>query len=86
MNAIMTAQEFNRQIGQAQKDCENGPVFVTHRGRLAYVLLNYTEYEKLSGKEESIADALAAPKEEIDILDDVTFERAQIKARPWDGN
>lgn len=78
MPQIMTAQEFNRSVSKAQQDCANSPVFVTHRGNLAYVLLNYKEYRRLAGKEESIAEALAAPREEIDVLADIEFERAYI--------
>ncbi|WP_373740389.1 type II toxin-antitoxin system Phd/YefM family antitoxin [Neisseria sp.] len=82
MPQIMTAQEFNRQVSRAQQECENSPVFVTHRGNLAYVLLNYQEYRRLAGKEESIAEALAAPQEEIDVLSDIEFERVYIAERP----
>lgn len=86
MNTVMTAQEFNRQISKAQKDCEHNPVFVTNRGNLAYVLLNYHDYRRLVGKEESIAEALAAPEEELEILEDLVFERANIEDRPWNGD
>lgn len=86
MNAVMTAQEFNRHISKAQKDCEKHPVFVTKRGSLAYVLINYGEYQRLKGQSENIAQALAAPEEEIDILEDLVFERADIQTRDWTDN
>ena len=83
MPAIITSQDFNRHISQAQRNCEKEPVFITSRGRLAYVLLNYEEYRRLSNKE-SIADALSAPLE-MDDMADFEFERAPIEARTFPG-
>ncbi|MDO4997338.1 MAG: type II toxin-antitoxin system Phd/YefM family antitoxin [Neisseria sp.] len=83
MPAIITSQDFNRRISQAQRDCEKEPVFITNRGRLAYVLLNYEEYRRLSHKE-SIAEALSAPSQMEEMMD-LEFDRANFETRSFFG-
>lgn len=83
-SVVMTSQEFNRHVSKAQRDCENNPVFVTNRGNLSCVLLSYSEYKRLLGKGESIADALAVPPEEVDIAD-IEFDRVLIEDDRWTG-
>ncbi|WP_037586600.1 type II toxin-antitoxin system Phd/YefM family antitoxin [Stenoxybacter acetivorans] len=84
MNQMMTCQEFNRQVSRAQRQCEESPVFITNRGKLAYVLLNYDDYQKLNEKDQSIAEALAAPENEA-LEVDIEFERAYIESREFQG-
>ncbi len=83
MPSVITSQDFNRHISQAQRNCETEPVFITNRGRLAYVLLNYEEYRRLSNNE-SIAEALSAPAEMGDMID-LEFERSHIEPRVFPG-
>lgn len=45
----MTSREFNQHIGQAQRAAQTAPVFVTRRGKPAFVLLNYEDYRQLAG-------------------------------------
>ena len=45
----MTSREFNQHIGQAQRAAQTAPVFVTNRGKPAFVFLNYEEYRRLAG-------------------------------------
>jgi PHD/YefM family antitoxin component YafN of YafNO toxin-antitoxin module len=54
-----SSREFNQAASRAGKAAQKGPVFVTNRGRLHLVLLSATEYQKLTGKRESIGDMLA---------------------------
>ncbi len=55
----LSSREFNQDRSRATKAAQKGPVFVTNRGHLNLVLLSATEYQKLSGKRESIGDMLA---------------------------
>ena len=56
-----TSREFNQDTSGAKKAAQDGPVFITDRGRPAHVLLTIEDYRKLSGTEPSIADLLAMP-------------------------
>ncbi len=55
-----SSREFNQKTSEAKKAAENGPVFITDRGRTAHVLITFDEYERLSGKRGSILDRLAS--------------------------
>lgn len=44
---IMTSREFNQRSSQAQKSALEEPVIITNRGTPAFVLMSYTEYEKV---------------------------------------
>ena len=57
----VTSREFNQDTGGAKKAAEQGPVFITDRGRPAHVLLSIREYQRLTGGHRKIADLLAMP-------------------------
>jgi prevent-host-death family protein len=55
----LTSREFNQDTGRAKKAAAKGPVIITDRGRPAHVLLSFADYQRLSGPEMSLAEALA---------------------------
>jgi hypothetical protein len=57
----LSQQEFSRDPARARQAAESGPVFITERGRPAFVLLSVAEYERLSGCATSIIDLLGMP-------------------------
>jgi prevent-host-death family protein len=59
-----SSREFNQRTSEAKKAAENGPVFITDRGRTAHVLITFDEYERLSGKSGSILDRLATAEDQ----------------------
>ncbi len=64
----LSSREFNQDTGKAKKAAKQGPVFITDRGRPAYVLLDIAEYQRLTGGRHKIADLLALPGfEEVEI-------------------
>ena len=77
----LSSREFNQDTSRAKKAAENGPVFITDRGRPAYVLLNIEEYRRLTRSNRKIADALAMPG-----VEDIEFDppRVGINVRPAD--
>ncbi len=77
----MTSREFNQHTSDAKKAAKKGPVFITDRGRPAHVLLSIEEYQRLTGKKMSIAEALAMPGAE-DV--EIEFPRARDLARPFE--
>lgn len=77
----VTSREFNQDTGGAKKAAEQGPVFITDRGRPAHVLLSIREYQRLTGGHRKIADLLAMPG-----IEDVELEVQRLRdvARPAD--
>ena len=74
----MTSREFNQDTGRAKKAAEQGPVFITDRGRPAHVLLGIEEYRRLAGGRRKIADLLAMPgAEDVDLAIPVQRDRAR---------
>ncbi len=57
----LSSRRFNQDAGGAKKAAEQGPVFITDRGRPAHVLLSIQEYRRLTGAGRKIADLLAMP-------------------------
>ena len=55
----LSSREFNQDAGRAKKAAENGPVFITDRGRPAHVLLTIEAYRELAGGGRSLLDAIA---------------------------
>lgn len=76
-----SSREFNQAASEAKRAANNGPVFITDRGRPAHVLMSLEDYQRLTKQRRNIADALAMPG-----IADIEFEppRATIKIRPTD--
>jgi PHD/YefM family antitoxin component YafN of YafNO toxin-antitoxin module len=56
----LASREFSQHTDRAKKLARCGPVFITDRGRPAYVLLTIEDYRRLTGGM-SLAEALAQP-------------------------
>jgi prevent-host-death family protein len=54
-----TSREFNQDASGAKRAAEQGPVYITDRGRPAHVLLTIDEYQRLASPAASIVDLLA---------------------------
>jgi prevent-host-death family protein len=66
MDASMTittisSREFNQDTSRAKKAAQDGPVFITDRGRPAHVLITIEEYQRLTCGRMTLAEALAQP-------------------------
>jgi prevent-host-death family protein len=72
-----SSRKFNQDTSAAKNAAKHGPVFITDRGRPAYVLLTVEEYQKLTQSEANIADLLAMPGAE-----DIEFEVPQLSDIP----
>ena len=57
----ISSRAFNQDVTAAKRAAEDGPVFITDRGRPAHVLLSIDAYRRLTGARRSIVDALSAP-------------------------
>lgn len=81
MAKTLSSREFNQNTGGAKKAAQEGPVFITDRGKQAYVLLTIEEYWKLGGPGPSIIELLAMPG-----VEDIDFEppRMNLVSKPID--
>lgn len=61
MTTQMSSRQFNQDAAGAKRAAEQGPVYITDRGRPAHVLLTYEAYE-----------ALLAPRRFLDLLGEPT--------------
>jgi prevent-host-death family protein len=77
----VTSREFNQDTSGVKKAANEGPVYITDRGRPAHVLLSIEEYRRLIGGKQKIADALAMAGAE-----DIEFDppRWGMQSRPTD--
>jgi prevent-host-death family protein len=57
----MTSREFNQDASKAKRAANEGPVFITDRGRPAHVLLTIEEYLRLVSPGGSIGELLSLP-------------------------
>jgi prevent-host-death family protein len=62
----MSSREFNQDTARAKRAAQKGPVFITSRGRPAYVLMSIEAYRRTEGKGMSLAEALAQPGDDAD--------------------
>ena len=61
MATQMSSREFNQDTSGAKKAAEDGPVYITDRGRPAHVLLTFEAYQQLVGPHRAL-DVLAEPE------------------------
>ncbi len=76
----LSSREFNQAASEAKRAANNGPVFITDRGKPAHVLMSIELYQRLTGSRQQIADLLAMPDSDVD------FETPRLRdlARPAD--
>lgn len=67
----LSSRELNQDLGRAKRAALQGPVVITDRGRPAHVLLTFEQYQQLTGRQRSLAEALAMPG-----LSDIPFDPA----------
>ncbi len=57
----LSSRELNQDIGRAKRAAQDGPVFITDRGKPAHVLLSIEDYQRLTGAGGTLGEALALP-------------------------
>jgi prevent-host-death family protein len=75
----LTSRQFNQDTSGAKKAALQGPVFITDRGRPTHVLLTIEHYQRLTGGNMSLAEALAQPGNDFE-FDPPRFGRGIFEA------
>lgn len=70
----VTSRAFNQGASEAKRAANDGPVFITDRGRPAHVLMSFADYQRLTKQRRNIADALAMPT-----IADIDFDPPRLK-------
>jgi len=73
----LSSREFNQDVTRAKKAAENGPVYITHRGKASHVLLSIDEYRRANGNKRTLVDALSMPG-----LAEIAFEPPRLGQLP----
>ncbi len=47
--STVSSQEFNRNPTSVKRKADQGPVYVTERGQVSYVVINIEEFRRLKG-------------------------------------
>ncbi|MCO6188280.1 type II toxin-antitoxin system prevent-host-death family antitoxin [Rhizobium sp. L1K21] len=77
----LTSRNLNQDVSKAKKAAQNGPVVITDRGKPAHVLMTYADFERMSGKNRTLIEALSMRGlSEIDL----SPERVHIASREID--
>lgn len=58
-STTLSSREFNQDTGRATRAAQDGPVFITNRGRPVHVLMSIADYQKLQKPVISLAEALS---------------------------
>lgn len=59
MSTTITSRKFNQNVSAAKRAAKSEPVFITDRGRPAFVLVSIEHYRQLSGERSNIVEMLA---------------------------
>ncbi len=54
-----TSEEFSRDVSAAKCAAQEGPVFITDRGKPSFVLLSIDEYQTLTGGGQSVQEVFS---------------------------
>jgi len=73
----LSSRALNQDITYAKKAAQQGPVYITNRGKPEHVLLTMADYQRLNGQKRNIVDALAMPG-----LDDIDFDPPRLASLP----
>ena len=68
MDFEISSRDLNQDVGRAKRAAANGPVLITDRGKPAYVLLTYEDYQRrlIPEKKETLFDLLRDDRPEAD--------------------
>lgn len=77
----LSSRAFNQGASRAKQAAKEGPVFITDRGKRTHVLLSFKDYQRLTGNQMTLVQALAQHD-----VQDFDFEPSRVSGlyRPAD--
>jgi len=73
----VSSRDLNQDVSRAKKAARDGPVVITDRGKPSHVLMTYTEFERLTGQQHNLVDALSMPG-----LSEIEFAPSRVEIMP----
>jgi prevent-host-death family protein len=61
-STTLSSRDLNQDTSRAKRAAKKGPVFITDRGRPAFVLLNIDDYNRIASKGKNIVELLRMPE------------------------
>lgn len=58
---IISSREFNQDPSGAKRAANEGPVFITDRGKPTHVLMSFEQYRRMTAEPRNIVDLLGMP-------------------------
>ncbi len=75
----LSSRVLNHDVSSAKKAALKGPVIITDRGKPSHVLLTYEAFARLTGKRQSLLQALSAPG-----LSEIELDVERVRITPRD--
>ncbi|MDT0582173.1 MULTISPECIES: prevent-host-death protein [Alteromonadaceae] len=69
-----TSRQFNQDPSSVKRAAKNGPVKITERGVVAFMMMNIDDYLEITGKTSTILDLVSAPNTQDIQLDVPKFK------------
>ncbi|MBU4527495.1 MAG: type II toxin-antitoxin system Phd/YefM family antitoxin [Hoeflea sp.] len=73
----VSSRDLNQDVSRAKKAARDGPVVITDRGKPSHVLMTYAEFERLTGQQHNLVDALSMPG-----LSEIEFAPSRVEIMP----
>ena len=73
----VSSRDLNQDVSRAKKAAKDGPVVITDRGKPSHVLMTYTEFERLTGQQHNLVNALSMPG-----LSEIEFAPSRVEIMP----
>ncbi len=74
----LSSRDLNADLGRAKRAANEGPVIITDHGKPAHVLLSFSEYQRIIGRQQSVVDELGLPGG----IEDVEIDFPRSRERP----
>lgn len=74
----LSSRDLNADLGRAKRAAQKGPVIITDHGKPAHVLLSFEQYQKITGQQESLLEALSKPEG----IGDIKIEFPRVEGIP----
>lgn len=74
----LSSRDLNADLGRAKRAAKKGPVIITDHGKPAHVLLSFEQYQKITGQQESLLEALSKPEG----IGDIEIEFSRVEGMP----
>lgn len=81
---VMTSREFNQNTSLAKKYAQTAPVIITNRGKPAYVLIRYEDYQAPKATQNALETLMALAHPDVSDVELPLRPRSKAQRKPVD--